>query len=150
MKPLQLVHFLLDDRHYALYLRVVERIIPAVETTPLPKAPQIVQGIVSIRGEIIPVLNIRARFRLPDREIDPKDHFIIAKTTRRSVALSADSVQGVIAVSEAEVASAADIVPATEYVEGVVKLGDGMLLIHDLESFLSLEEESVLDEALAE
>lgn len=150
MKPLQLVHFFLDDRRYALYLRVVERIIPAVEITPLPKAPKIVLGLVNIEGQIIPVLNIRTRFHLPNREIDPGDHFIIASTSRRTVALSADAVEGVIEISEREVTAAADILPALEYLDGVVKLGDGMLLIHDLDRFLSLEEESGLDEALSE
>lgn len=148
MKPLEFVLFFLDDRRYALHLGVVERVIPAVEITPLPKAPDIVLGLITIRGKIIPVFNMRRRFRLPDRETELTDHFIIADTSKRTVALPAESVSGVIQIFEGEITESTDILPALDYVEGVVKLKDGLLLIHDLESFLSLEEETALDEAL--
>lgn len=146
----RLVPFFLDDRRYALPLDVVERIIPAVELTPLPKAPEIVLGLINIRGRIVPVFNIRRRFRLPDRETELTDHFIIAHTSKRTVALPADSASGVIQVFEGEKTEVTDILPALDYVKGVVKLEDGLLLIHDLESFLSLEEETALDEALSD
>jgi purine-binding chemotaxis protein CheW len=150
MPSLQLVPFFLDDHFYALYLDVVERVIPAVEITPLPKAPEIVMGLINIRGKIIPALNIRRQFRLPDRETELTDHFIVASTSKRTVALPADSVGGVIQISDEEIAEAIDILPGLEYVEGVVKLKDGLLLIHDLESFHSLKEETALDEALSD
>ncbi len=125
-------------------------LFPAVEITPLPKAPEIVLGLINIRGRIVPVLNIRRRFRLPDRETELTDHFIIADTSKRTVALPADSSSGVIQIFEGEITEATDILPALEYVKGVVKLKDGLLLIHDLETFLSLEEETALDEALSD
>jgi purine-binding chemotaxis protein CheW len=150
MPSLRLVPFFLDDHCYALPLDVVERVIPAVEITPLPKAPEIVLGLINIRGKIIPVLNIRRRFRLPDRETELTDHFILADSSKRLVALPADSVSGVIQISDAVMTEPMDILPKLEYVAGVVKLKDGLLLIHDLERFLSLEEETTLDEALNE
>ena len=150
MPSLRLVPFFLDDHCYALYLDVVERVIPAVAITPLPKAPEIVLGLINIKGKIIPALNIRRRFRLPDRETELADHFIIANTSKRLVALPANSVSGVIQISDVEITEATDILPELEYVAGVVKLRDGLLLIHDLERFLSLEEETTLDEALNE
>ena len=150
MPSLPLVPFFLDDHCYALHLEVVERVIPAVEITPLPKAPEIVLGLINIKGRILPVLNIRRRFRLPDRETELTDHFIIAKTSKRTVTFPADSARGVIQISDREITKAMDILPELEYVRGVVKLKDGLLLIHDLESFLSLEEETALNEALSD
>jgi purine-binding chemotaxis protein CheW len=150
MTSLGLVPFLLDDQRYALHLGVVERVIPAVEITPLPKAPEIVLGLINIRGKIIPTLNMRRRFRLPERETELKDHFIIANTSKRTLAIPADMVSGVIQVSDEEITEAMDILPGLEYVEGVVRLKEGLLLIHDLERFLSLEEETILDEALSD
>ena len=100
MPSLRLVPFLLDDQRYALHLGVVERVIPAVEITPLPKAPEIVLGLINIRGKIIPTLNIRRRLQLPERETELNDHFIIANTSKRTVALPAESVGGVIQISE--------------------------------------------------
>ncbi|MBI4458742.1 MAG: purine-binding chemotaxis protein CheW [Acidobacteria bacterium] len=145
-----LVEFNLDDQRYALPLSAVERIIRAAAVTPLPKAPPIVLGIVNVGGRIIPVVNMRQRFRLPDREIEPRDQFILGRTGRRIVALVADEVSSVAERPESEVIATQEILPGLEGVEGVVGLDDGMILIYDLNKFLSLEEETALDEALAE
>jgi purine-binding chemotaxis protein CheW len=142
------VVFVLDGQRYALHLSAVERIIRAVEVTPLPKAAEIVLGIINMQGRIIPVVNIRRRFRLPEREIDLSDQLIIANTIKRSVALVVDEVRGVIEQAQEEVVPAEAVLPGAKYVEGVVKLEDGMILIHDLNRFLSLEEERSLDKAL--
>ncbi len=57
--------FTLDEQRYALHLSAVERVICVVEITPLPKAPEIVLGIINVGGQIIPVIDMRKRFRLP-------------------------------------------------------------------------------------
>jgi len=144
----QLIVLTLDEQRYALHLSAVERIVRGVEVTPLPKAPEIVLGVVNVQGQITPVINIRKRFRLPEREMNLSDQLIIAHTSRRTVALVADAVSGVIERSEQEVIAAEKVLPGIEYVEGVVKLEDGMILIHDLNKFLSLEEEQALDNAM--
>ena len=141
----QLVVFSLDAQRYALRLSAVERVVRAVAVTPLPAAPEIVQGMINIEGQIVPVFNIRRRFRLPEKEMSLNDHLIIARTVRRKVALLADSVSGLVEVPSAMVVDASKILPQIEYVEGVAKLEDGMALIHDLDGFLSLEEDRALD-----
>jgi len=146
--PGKLVAFAIERQRYALYLSAVEQIVRAVEITSLPKAPEIVAGVINLHGRVIPVLNIRRRFRLPEREISSSDQFIIARTSKRTVALCADDVSGVIECPEQEVESSREILPHMEYVEGVVKLDDGIVLIHDLDTFLSLEEEKKLDKAV--
>jgi len=145
----QYVVFTLDEQRYALYLSTVERIIPVVEITPLPKSPDIVLGIINVEGKIIPVIDMRKRFRLSERELDLNDVLITAQTPSRTVALVADAVSGVIEGSEQDVTAAKDILPHMKYVKGVVKLKDGIILINDLESFLSLEEEKALDDAMS-
>ncbi len=144
----QLVVFALDEQRYALHLSAVERIVRVAEVTPLPKAPEIVLGVINVQGQIIPVADIRRRFRLPEREIDLSDQLIIAKTSKRTVALVVDEVTGVIESPEQKLIPAKEILPGTDYVEGVMKLEDGLILIHDLATFLSLEEENTLDLAL--
>jgi purine-binding chemotaxis protein CheW len=139
----------LDEQHYALHLSAVERIVMVAEITPLPKAPQIIAGIINIQGRIIPVLNIRKRFNLPERETDLGDHLIIANTAKRSVALAVDAVAGVVGRAEGEITIPGEILPGLEYVEGVAKLEDGLIMIHDLEKFLSLDEEKALEHAMA-
>jgi purine-binding chemotaxis protein CheW len=140
--------FTLGDQRYALPLSAVERVVRVVEVTPLPQAPDIVLGVVNVQGRVIPVVNPRRRFRLPERDIALSDQLVIAHTTRRPVALVVDAVTGVLEYSGREAVGARDIVPGMEYVEGVVKLADGLVLIHDLDRFLSLDEVTALDRAI--
>ncbi|MHB0970455.1 MAG: chemotaxis protein CheW [Thermoanaerobaculia bacterium] len=144
----RLVVFTLGDWRYGLPLFAVDRIVRVVDVTSLPKAPDIVLGVVNVRGRVIPVINVRRRFRLPEREIALSDQMLIARTTRRPVALMVDAVTGVLHYSEQEAVAAEDVLPELQYVDGLVKLDDGLILIHNLDTFLSLEEEAVLDRAL--
>jgi len=141
--------FALDEPRYAVRLSAVERVVRAVEITPLPKAPEIVLGVINAQGRILPVLDIRKRFRLPEREMKLDDRFIIARTARRVVALVVDSVIGIRDVSNRQMVSAEESLPFAEYLQGVAKTEDGLVLIYDLDQFLSLDEERTLDEALA-
>jgi len=147
---IQLLAFGMAQQRYALPLAAVERVVRAVEITPLPKAPPMVLGIVNIGGHIVPVFNVRSRFRLPERDMDLRDQLILGQTEHRMVALVVDEVSAVMERAESEVITAQEILPGLEYVQVVARLEDGMILIHDLDKFLSSEEEVILDRALAE
>lgn len=144
----ELVVFHLDGQRYALDLPVVQRIVSMVEITPLPQAPGVVQGVINVQGDVVPVVALRRRFGLPERKPTAQDHLVLARTSRRRLAFAADRVDGVLRTAD-NVVSAALIVPGLPHVEGIVTLPDGMILIHDLERFLSGDEERTLDQALA-
>lgn len=144
----QLVVFTLDNRRFALPLPAVERVIRIVEIAPLPKAPEIVTGVVNIQGRVIPIVNIRRRFNMQGRETEISDQLVISQTSKRVVGIIVDEVTGVIECSGDEIVAAEKVLPGMEYVEGVAKLRDGMIFIHNLDRFLSLEEEKALDEAI--
>jgi purine-binding chemotaxis protein CheW len=146
----RLVNFNLDDGKFALFLSAVMRIIRVVEITSLPKAPEIVLGVINMHGQVIPVFDIRKRFRLPQRDTQLGDKMIVASTSKRTVALLVDSVSDVIEIPVEKIIAGENILPGLEYVRGVVKTEDGMILIHDLEQFLSLQEEKSLHEAMEE
>ncbi|MBI3110453.1 MAG: purine-binding chemotaxis protein CheW [Ignavibacteriales bacterium] len=147
-KPLQLVQFTLDEQRYALVLSALDRIVRSIAITPLPKAPPIILGIINVQGSIVPVVNMRGRFRVREKEQDIHDQMIIAKTQRRRVAFLADGTAGVLEYPEESIIGAAEISPQVAYLRGVAKLEDGLLLIHDLDTFLSLDEHRALDQAL--
>jgi purine-binding chemotaxis protein CheW len=146
--PERILVFSLDDQRYGLGLDAAERVLAAVEITPLPKAPGIVLGIFDLHGCIIPIINIRRRFGRPAREISPDQQFIIAETSVRRVALVVDSTHGVRDVIEADRIQSDAILRELPYVRGVVRLPDGLVLVHDLETLLDLEEVAALDDAL--
>ena len=140
--------FKLDELRFALHVSAVERVIWAAEVTPLPGAPSILLGVLNVRGKIIPVVNLRRRLGLTEREIEPSDQLIIGHTSSRPLALIADAVTGVIELPEENVIAANRVFSNPEYVEGVVKLEGDLVLIHDLDTFLSFGEETALDAAL--
>lgn len=144
-----LVVFALDQGRYALPLERVERVVRMVEVTPLPKTPAIVRGIVNLRGRLVPVIDLRRRFGLPERSTRLDDQLLIARSAGRTLAMIVDVVSGVDECDAREMVASASVVPGTDYVQGIAKLADGMVLIHDLDRFLSLDEALSLDQALA-
>lgn len=148
LPSLYLLIFTLDKQRYALPVSSMERVFPVVEVTPLPDAPDIVTGIVNIHGSIIPVFNIRRRFHLPETAINLTDKLIIARTAGKSVGIVVDAVSDIMEYPEKDIVNADKIVPGMEYIYGVAKLDDNMILIHNIDKFLSPGEENKLDEAM--
>lgn len=144
-----LVVFSLDDQRYALPLNFVQRSIRVVAITPLPQAPDIVLGVIDLGGTVVPVIDIRQRFNHRSRDVHLSDHLVIATTARRTVALLVDETKGVIETSPDSYAPADTIFPRLKLVAGAIKLADGLILIHDLDRLLSIEEETAIDGALS-
>lgn len=142
-----LLVFALEQQRYALSLKQVQRVIRAVAVTSLPQAPKIVAGIINLAGTAIPVINLRLRFNYPLRPVRLKDHFVIADTGRRTVALQVDEAKTVI---KKEVRCSSEVLPNLEHISGVIELEDGIILIQNLDQLLSLEEEALIDKALQE
>jgi purine-binding chemotaxis protein CheW len=144
----QWVLFALDSGRYALPLQSIERIVCAAEYTPLPLAPAAVLGAIDVAGDILPVFNLRNRFRLPERPIAPSDQFIIARSARRRVVLAVDAALGVIDEPPQGAFDSARIAPDLAHIRGILSLADGLVLIQDLERFLSADESVALDSAI--
>ena len=141
--------FVLDELRCALPLAAVDRVVRAVEITSLPKAPEIIRGVINLQGQIIPVVDVRRRFGLPARKLSLEDRFIIASASRRLVALVADSVTGVREHDGRQASETGQTLSFAPYLKGVAKLPDGLVLIYDLDLFLSLDEQKGLDAALS-
>lgn len=143
-----LLVFQLDEQRYALHLHAVLRVLPMMEVAPLPNAPGVVTGVINVAGRIVPVMDVRRRFGLPARAPQLSDVLILARTQARTVALPADGVAGLLERADAEVTPVASIAPGVQHVDGVVKLDDGLALIHDIDTFLLAAEQAQLARAL--
>lgn len=145
----QILLFTMGEPRYALNLSVVERVVQAVEIMPLPKAPPLVLGVINVQGQIIPVVDIRECFGMAAREITLSDQFILARTSKRRVAVVADAVSGIHELTDGQLVPADEVLPGAEFIRGVAKLDDALVLICDLDQILTLEAERVLDATLA-
>ena len=143
-----LVVFQIGEHEFAVSVAVVGQVLRAVEIEPVPEAPRGVRGVINLRGKIVPVFDLWERFGQPAREVRLGDHLIIAHTHWRTVALLVDAVVGVVGRRETRVTPAAEILPDLECISGVMKLDGGLVLVHDIEGFLSIEDHNALHLAL--
>jgi purine-binding chemotaxis protein CheW len=141
--------FRIDAQYYALTLGSVDRVLPMLAVSPFPNSLPIVLGVINLRGAVVPVLDLRQRFGLSARDYGCDGHMLIAHTRLGRVALPVDEVTGVVTLAEQDVVSADSILPpTTRHLKGIVATPDGVLLIQDLDAFLSLDEQRQLSEAL--
>ncbi|TAN39529.1 MAG: purine-binding chemotaxis protein CheW [Nitrospirae bacterium] len=144
----QLLVFLSEGKRFAIRLQTVERVVRAVQVMPLPEGPDIVTGVINVHGQIIPIVNIRRKFRQPERVIDPDDNIVIVKGSKWTVAFAVDSVEGIIDRKQEEIISAESILPEMHYTEGVVIIHDDIVFLHDIDKGLSFEEKDRLEAML--
>ena len=138
------VVFNLGGIEFAVALSAVVRVVQAVEITALPDAPRGVRGVINIEGRIVPVFDLWSRFGQSSRKVRATDHLVIARTRWRMIALLVDSVSSVVGKDEVQITEAADILPDLHGVTGVMKREGKMVLAHDLEQFLSMEDHEAL------
>jgi len=125
--------FSVDDQYYALPIGNVKQIIRAVHTTAVPEAPELLLGLINMGGEIIPVINIRKQFKLPQRETAISDRIIIAHPPPHTIAFIVDEITDIAEFSEADITPSTEIFPKMEdYVSAMAKYNGHTVLIYDI------------------
>ncbi len=146
----ELLIFELGERLYALPSSQVREVLRAFSAVPIPIAPAIVEGLLNVRGDIIPLLSLRRRLGIAERPLSLTDHFIIAKEGSRLLALRVDRVVNLQRASFQRPFDPGRYASGSEVISGVATIPDGMVLIHDLGRFLSAEQREPLDRAVRE
>lgn len=147
--PVDVICVLLNGCRLGFLLPDVREVLPAMESTPLPHAPGVVHGLAIVRGEPLPVLDLRARLGMSTRPLHPDDHVVVCRVGGRDVGVWVDRADDIVSVDAGDIAS----LPATapnRHVKGAVMLDDGLLLVTDVESFLDVNEAVQLEAALSE
>lgn len=149
--PMNVLILRLDDQRYGLPLHVVERVIAAVEITPLPGAPAVVHGIIDMHGRVVPVMNLRLRVGRPERPNSPDQQFVIVRERPdRLVALVADGTVGVLEIEPGAAVPGKSVQANLPLVQGILQTPEGLIVIHDVSRFLASSEAAALDRALLE
>ena len=141
--------FELDRERFGVRAVDVIGIVRAAAVRKVPGAPAIVLGALDVRGTLAAVVDLRARFGLPPRAIGVDDHFVVMRTTARTLALVTDRAESLQSIDEASlVAPTAISQQHAAHVAGIVATADGLVIIADVERFLTEGEEASLSLAL--
>jgi purine-binding chemotaxis protein CheW len=146
--PTDALLFELAGSRMALVAGLVAEVVRAVEIEPLPRAPDVVSGVINVRGALTPVIDMRRRLGMACKELSPDDHFILADCGPQRVALHVDRALDLLSLNDVSVELLAEQA-ASPYVSGAAALEDGVLVIYDLAAFLSASEASALSSALS-
>jgi purine-binding chemotaxis protein CheW len=140
----QLVTFRLGDERFGVDIASVREIVRLPRITHLPMSSSVLEGIVNFRGQVAPVLNLRARLGLEpqDQEYSSHERLLVVSVEGKTYALLVDAVDAVESIEAGEIEPLAGILSGdNEYVLGMIKRGDKMLLALDLPGALGLEKE---------
>jgi purine-binding chemotaxis protein CheW len=127
------VAFRLDREEYGLPVESVREILRVGETTRVPQAPPHIRGLTNVRGSILPVVEVRTRIGLAPLEPGPSARIVVLEVGERALGLLVDRVTRVtkVRVSEIEPPPAEVVTARTDYVVGVAKRADGLLILLD-------------------
>ena len=145
---LQLVAFCLQGEEFAINIQQVREVLKLTQITPLPQSLYFIEGVINLRGEVIPVVDLRKRFQISDSEKNEHTRIIIVEIDESLVGLIVDSVSEVLHLS----AAAVDPPPKrlagtrTEFIAGVGKLDERLIIILDLNRILSTDEQMELEQ----
>jgi len=139
---LQLVSFLIENEEFGVDILNVQEIIRPVDITRVPNAPAFVEGVINLRGRIVPVVDLRKRFNLPRRERDKNSRIIVVELSDKIVGFMVDAVREVLRVDAGVIEPPPELAIGIDahYITGVAKLDDRLLILLDLERILTDEE----------
>lgn len=143
--------FLLDEREYGLELFKIQEICGYAPITPIPNLPPHVRGVMNLRGTVLPVIDLRMKFRLPTVEYNKFTVIVIAKVEEKTVGLLVDAVSDVLQVNDDEMRAAPDFGEAvdTEFIRGVFQARDQLAVALNLEKLLTENELAIAEPVAA-
>ena len=152
-ESVQMISFSIGSEHFGVRILVVQEIIMMSTITEIPNAPDFVEGVINLRGNIIPVLDLRKRLRLRNRpHVDgykPSTRILVVEIEGNVTGFIVDSVAKVITVPGARISPPPEIIVAgvqSQYISGVVHLEETILIVLDFKKILSIEEKEALDQ----
>lgn len=139
---LQLVSFKIDDAEFGVDILMVQEINKMMSLTVVPNTPEFIEGVVNLRGRIIPVINLRSRLGLNVKEYDSETRIIVVDLVDKTIGFIVDAVKEVLRIPKSITEPPPEIIAGVdaEYITAIGKLEDRLLILLDLTKILSHEE----------
>ncbi len=143
----QVVSFHLGSEEYGVDISQVQEIIRMVEITHVPRAPHFMEGVINLRGQLIPIIDLRTRFSMGRAEHTKSTRIVVTEIGSKRVGIVVDSVSEVLNIPMEQVEDAPDMIAGvgTEYIQGVGKVNDRLIILLDLTMVISGEEKTQLE-----
>ncbi|WP_297827802.1 chemotaxis protein CheW [uncultured Desulfovibrio sp.] len=135
---IQLVTFHIGEEEFGVDILAVQEIIRLMQITMVPHAPVFIEGVINLRGKVIPVINMRARFNMPAREHDSNTRIVVMELEQKIVGFLVDGVSEVLRIPAGTVEDPPPVVAGigSEYIRGIGKLNDRLLILLELDNLL--------------
>lgn len=139
---LQLVSFKIGSEEFGVDILKVQEINRMVEITKVPQAPDYVEGVINLRGKVIPIIDLRKRFDLEIKEYDKNTRIVVVDITGNIMGMVVDSVSEVLRLPQSTIEPPPEIVTGinSDYIKGVAKLEDRLLIFLDLSKVIDFRE----------
>jgi len=139
---LQLVSFNIGDEEFGVDILLVQEINKYVHITKVPNSPEFVEGVINLRGKVIPIIDLRTRLKMPKREPDKDTRIIVVELEGRTIGFIVDAVSEVLRIPANITEAPPELVSGidSDFIKSVGKLEDRLLILIDLNKILSKSE----------
>jgi len=144
----QIVAFSLGSETYGVDIGQIREIIPVQKVVPVPRAPEFVEGIINLRGKVIPVLDLKQHFGFEKKERNPNQRILLIEVGGDSIGVRVDSVLSVLRIPEDSIEPPASVLTGdrNDYIQGIAKVEDNLIVLLDLTRIISDAEKGTLKE----
>lgn len=135
---MQLVSFRLADEEYGIEIKKVREIILVGEITRVPQTPPYVKGLINLRSTVIPIIDLKLRFGLPETEPTDETRIVVANVAGKTIGVIVDAVSEVLRISQEQIAPPPPTVAGLgrEYLVGLARLKERLLILLDIEKII--------------
>lgn len=149
---LQLVSFNIENEEYGIDILRVEEIIRIISITKIPNAPDFIEGVINLRGKVIPVIDLRTRLKRTKKSHDNNTRVIVVEVSGMTVGFIVDSVKEVLRIPKNITEPPPTLVSGldSEYITAIGKLEDRLIILLDLDKVLDFNQKKELSEVQKE
>ena len=146
-EKIQVVSFHLGNEEYGVDISQVQEIIRMVGITHVPRAPHFMEGVINLRGQLIPIIDLRTRFSMPRQDSTKNTRIVVTEIAGKRVGIIVDGVSEVLNLPIENVEEAPEMIAGvgTEYISGVGKVADRLIILLDLQKVISTQEKQELE-----
>ncbi|MGI6189061.1 MAG: chemotaxis protein CheW [Clostridiales bacterium] len=149
MAEVQFVVFRLADQVYGAQIHNIQEIILPEQPTKVPNNPDFIEGVINHRGEVIPVLDLKKRFRLGDADYGRESRFIVAEVDEKKAAFIVDEVTEILRVYSEQIGEPPEMTKINkDYITGVVMMEKSLVILLDLSKVLTVEEKDIINQSI--